>query len=168
MGELQRAKVAALQTHRRLNVIVLGKEGLRHLQGESVAPSPEKGGWWTGWVVGAPAKQAPATGRIFPGAASREIYSITGDSLPRGFHQFHYLSRELDLTQKPPLQIVIKGAGWASDVCCLWLGNSSLSYPFSLSCSLPLEGVIPSPATLLLVSKAFHLGIMQIQELNGP
>jgi hypothetical protein len=52
-------------------------------------------------------------------AASLGIYSITVSSLPGGFHQFYYLSRQLDLVQKPPLQIAIKGADQAEEVCCL-------------------------------------------------
>lgn len=88
---------------------------------------------WAGWAAGGPAKQAQASGSM---AASLEIYSIKVGSLPGGFHQLHDLSRQLDLVQKPPLQIAIRGADWARDVCCLWHLSSSVSYSFPLCCSL--------------------------------
>lgn len=101
---------------------------------ERVQPSVLKeGAQWAGWAAGGPAKQPQASGSM---AASLEIYSIKVGSLPGGFHQLHDLSRQLDLVQKPPLQIAIRGADWARDVCCWWHLSSPVSYTFPLRCSL--------------------------------
>lgn len=141
MGELRRASSAALRTHWRLNADCSWKAGNENPPKRVQPPVMKKGARWAGWAAGGPAKQAQASGSM---AASLEIYSIKVGSLPGGFHQLHDLSRQLDLVQKPPLQIAIRGADWARNVCCLWHLSSSVSYTFPLCCSLPAKGVIPS------------------------
>lgn len=120
-------------THWRLNADCSWKAGNENPPKRVQPPVLKEGARRAGWAAGGPAKQAQASGSM---AASLEIYSIKVGSLPGGFHQLHDLSRQLDLVQKPPLQIAIRGADWARDVCCLWHLSSSVSYSFPLCCRL--------------------------------